>query len=490
MTEANGEPQESLDPQDWEELRELAHRAVDESLDYLASVSSRPVWQPVPEHVLERLRQPAPRSPEGAERAYEAFRELVLPYPMGNIHPRFWAWYMGSGSGSGALAEFLAAIVNPNLGGGNHVANYVEAQVVDWCKEIVGFPPDSGGLLVSGGSMANVVGHTVARNVMAAADVRGQGVQAVGQRLTVYASEQVHSCHQKALELLGLGAASLRQVPVNADFTIDLASLGRMVQADRAAGAKPICVVGNAGTINTGAVDDLGALADFCARERLWFHVDGAIGAPLALSPRHRSLLAGLERADSLAIDLHKWLHVPFEAACALVRNRQAHRDAFALTPEYLERTERGLASGPYWFSEYGVQLTRGFRALKVWMLLKEHGLDRYARLIERNIAQAHLLAELVAEQPELELMAPVKLNIVCFRYDPGGISSEALNALNAELLIRLHEAGEFAPSYTTLAGRYCLRAAISNHRTTDDDLRAFVPAVLQMGRTLVREAR
>jgi glutamate/tyrosine decarboxylase-like PLP-dependent enzyme len=244
-----------------------------------------------------------------------------------------------------------------------------------------------------------------------------------------------------------------------------------MIEADRAAGERPFCVIGNAATINTGAVDDLAALADICARHGLWFHVDGAIGALLALAPAHRHLVRGMERADSVTLDLHKWLHVPFEAACALVRNRKAHRDAFALTPEYLERTERGLASGNLWFSDYGLQLSRGFKALKVWMSIKEHGLDKFGRLIDQNIAQAHELAGLLAAEPGFELMAPVATNIVCFRYNPGGLSDDALNAFNEELLVRLHESGVAAPSYTTLHGRYCLRAAIVNHRTVSADL-------------------
>jgi glutamate/tyrosine decarboxylase-like PLP-dependent enzyme len=471
-------------------MRTLAHRAVDNAFDWLATVRERPVWRPTPDAVVARFQEPLPRAPQGAEQAYRDFVDLVLPYPMGNVHPRFWAWYMGNGTALGAIGDFLAAVVNPNMGGGNHVANHVESQVVDWCKEIVGLPKESGGLLVSGGSMANFVGLTVARNTATNVDLRRDGVRALEAPLAFYASTEVHSCVQKALELLGLGSASLRKAPVNSDYRIEIPALERMIATDRRAGMIPACVVGNAGTINTGAVDDLAALADICHREQIWFHVDGAIGAVVALAPRHRRLVTGMERADSIALDLHKWLHVPFEAGCALVRDRGAHRAAFALTPEYLERTARGLASGPLWFSEYGLQLSRGFRALKVWLSFKEHGLDKFGRLIDQNVDQAHELAALVKSRPELELMAPVVLNIVCFRHRPAGMPEEELNGFNEELLIRLHESGIAAPSYTTLGGRYCLRAALSNHRTRHADLALMVDAVARIGSELAAGGR
>ncbi|MGI9245600.1 MAG: pyridoxal phosphate-dependent decarboxylase family protein, partial [Steroidobacteraceae bacterium] len=399
--------------------------------------------------VVSQLQGPAPRAPQGAERAYADFREWVLPYPMGNTHPRFWSWFMGNGTAFGAVADFLAAVMNPNVGGGNHVANHVEAQELDWSKEMVGFPPEASGLLVSGGSMANFVGLAVARNSTAGVDVRTLGVAAIPQPLVTYASVEVHSCVQKAIESLGLGAQSLRKVPVNDAYEIDIGALELAIAADSTAGLRPFCVIGNAATINTGATDDLDALAELCRREGLWFHVDGAIGALLALAPRHRHLVRGMERADSVTLDFHKWLHVPFEAACVLVRDRKAHREAFALTPEYLEKSPRGLAGGEHWFSEYGLQLSRGFRALKVWLTIKEHGLDRFGRLIDRNIAQARELAALLEATPDLRVVAPVHTNIVCFRFDPGGLDTPRLNALNQELLVRLHESGVAAPSYT-----------------------------------------
>ena len=480
-------PTETLDPADWQAMRALAHRAVDESFDWLTTLRERPVWQPTPADLAEKFQQPLPHAPQGAEAAYQDFRDWVLPYPMGNVHPRFYSWYMGNGTPMGAIGDFLAAIVNPNMGGGNHVAVQVESQVVDWCKQIVGFPADAGGLLLSGASMANLVALAVARNVAADCDIRAQGVRAMPAPLCVYASVEVHSCAQKALELLGLGSEALRKVPVDAHYRIDLDALQRMITADRGRGLKPACVIGTAGTINTGAVDDLQALAALCEREGLWFHVDGAIGAVVTLAPRHRQLMAGIERADSVALDLHKWLHVPFEAGCALVRDRSAQRAAFALTPDYLKHAERGLASGALWFSDYGPQLSRGFRALKVWLSFKEHGLDKFGRLIEQNIAQAHELAALIAAEPHLELMAPVVLNIVCFRYRPPGMAAGQLNAFNEELLIRLHESGIAAPSYTTLDGRYCLRAAIANHRTESRDLKLMIEAILELGAALPR---
>jgi glutamate/tyrosine decarboxylase-like PLP-dependent enzyme len=477
--------EETLDPADWPQLRRLAHRALDDSLDYLQQVRSRPVWQPTPAEVAARFSAPLPRAPQGAEAAYQDFKDWVVPWQMGNTHPRFWSWFMGNGTAFGALGDLLASTLNPNMGGGNHVGNLVETQVLDWCKQIVGLPLESGGLLVSGGSMANLIALAVARTAAAPIDLRAEGVAALPRPLRFYASTEVHSCVQKAVELLGHGAKSLCKVGVDDRYRFDLAALAQAVAADRAAGFQPCAVIGSAGTINTGSVDDLAGLAAFCQRERLWFHVDGAIGAVVTLAPRHRELMRGMEQADSVALDLHKWLHIPFEAGCVLVRDRQAQRASFSLTPAYLEHAQRGLASGAEWFSDYGLQLSRGFRALKVWLSFKEHGLDKYGRLIEQNIAQAQHLAGLVRATGELELMAPVVLNIVCFRYRGRGGTQQQLNALNEELLIRLHESGEAAPSYTTLNGNYCLRAAIANHRTRSEDLGILIDAVLRIGRAL-----
>jgi glutamate/tyrosine decarboxylase-like PLP-dependent enzyme len=482
----NKSPYETLDPEDWNKMRALAHRMVDDAITYLETVRERPVWKPVPDEVAARFDAPAPDKPAGADAVYQEFLENILPYPMGNIHPRFWAWYMGNGTVFGALADFMAAIMNPNLGGGNHVANLVEGQVVNWMKAMLGFPPDSSGLLVSGGSMANFVGIAVARNTQAGFNVRELGLKATPQPFTVYASTEIHSCNQKAIELLGLGSSSLRKVPVKDDFTIDLNALEAALSADRAAGCRPICIIGSAGTVNTGAVDDLNALADLCKREKLWFHVDGAIGAVAVLADNVKAQLFGIERADSIALDLHKWMHIPFEAGCVLVRHAEAHRQTFSLTPEYLVHESRGLAAGSLWFSDLGLQLSRQFRALKVWMSIKEHGLERFGRMMARNVEQAKYFGHLIENEPAMELLAPVSLDIVCFRFNPGGMDDTALNALNKEILIRLQERGIAAPSYTTLHGQYCLRIAIANHRSRKDDFEILAREVVRLGRELV----
>lgn len=471
----------SLDPADWGDFRALGHRMVDDMAAWLEGLDERPVWQPMPPEVRQRLRAPVPIRADGPERAYQAFRQDVLDYPLGNAHPRFWGWVIGSGTPVGMLGQLLAGAVNTNVGGAECAAVHVEAQVLAWLKELMGFPTDAGGLLVSGASVANLTAIAVARHDRAPR-VRRTGVHSLERPLTLYASTETHSSVQRALEALGLGAEALRSTPVRKDGTADVEAMRRMILADRAAGQEPFAVVGNAGTVNTGAIDDLSALADLCAAEGLWFHVDGAFGALAALSPRLRPRLRGMDRADSLAFDLHKWLSAPYGTGCVLVRDAATHREAFALTPAYLARSHgRGLSSSEVWLSDFGLELSRPFRALPVWLSLKAYGVEEFARVIEQNVAQARELGGMVEAEDTLELLAPVSLNVVCFRWS-GGNDGSALDAINREILVRLQERGVAVLSSTVLEGRFALRAALVGHRTRREDLELVVREVQAEG--------
>ncbi len=476
--------EETLDPRDWTDAQAVAHRAVDDAISYLREIRNGPVWRDMPPEVRRSFETPLPRSPTPLSEVYREVAGTVMPYPMGNIHPRFWAWYMGSSNFTGALADFLAAVQGSNLGGGNHAAARMDQQVVDWCKEMIGFPASASGTLVSGGSMANTIALIVARNVKAGIDVREHGVAAIERPLRFYASDQLHSCHRKAIEAMGLGNAALQRIPTGSDLRLDLDALGRAIVRDRAAGLQPACVIGNAGTVNTGAIDDLEALADFATEENLWFHVDGCIGALIAIAPDNAHRVRGLERADSVALDPHKWLHAPFEVGCVLVRDAAAHLASFSVAQEYLEKTTRGIASAE-WLYDYGLQTSRGFRALKVWMALKEHGVEKFGRLIDQNIAQGHYLDGLIASEPLLESVAPATINIVCFRYHPPAVDEVDLKRLNVEIMIRLQEDGIAAISDTTVRGKHCLRVAINNHRTRRSDLDLLVREIVRLGRTI-----
>jgi glutamate/tyrosine decarboxylase-like PLP-dependent enzyme len=473
-----------LDPDDWEAVRAVGHKLVDELLDALRTVRTQPAWRPIPEALKARFRTSAPMEGAGPEAVHEEFLATVLPYRLGNIHPRFFARVMGTGTPMGALAEFAAAAMNNNLSGLESSAVHVEAQVLRWLKALLGFPETASGLLTSGCSIANLIALQVARDEFAGVDVNVEGVQASRFRLVAYASDEVHSAVQRALMVLGLGSTALRRVPTGPDFRMRVEDLEDRIDDDVGRGLRPFCIVGSCGTVNTGAIDPLDAMADLAARRKLWFHVDGAFGALAALSPRLKDRVKGLERAHSVAFDLHKWGAAPYGLGVVLVRDAEAHHRAFQTEAAYLAPLPRGVAQADYPANELGPELSRGFRGLPIWMAWKEHGVSRLARTIEMNVAQALHVKERVGREPELELMAPVGLNLVTFRYvGKATLLPERLDALQAEIVMRVQESGVAVPSTTKLRGRTVIRLAIVNHRTRRADLDLLLDAVLREGR-------
>ena len=471
------ESSESLDPRNWEDIRAQGHRMLDDMIDYIANVRERPVWRPIPEEVRARFRAELPRAPSDLGDVYQEFVDFIAPYATGNIHPGFMGWVHGGGTAVGMLAEMLAAGLNANLGGRDHVPIEVERQIVEWTRAMFGFPRQASGLFVTGTSMANLMAILVARTTALGPTVRGQGVYGEGALLTAYTSKAAHGCVSKAMDFAGLGSDALRVMPVDSSHRVDVAEMRAQIERDRKIGLKPFLVVGSAGTVDIGAIDDLEALSKLCREEDLWFHVDGAYGALGVLSPALAPRLKGIESADSIALDFHKWGQVPYDAGFILVRDGALHRDTFASPAAYLRRETRGLAAGTLWPCDFGPDLSRGFRALKTWFTLKVYGTDALGAMISRTCELAHYLEIKITTSRDLELLAPVSLNIVCFRYrgdDP--------DRLNAKIVADLHESGIAAPSTTVIGKRLAIRAAIVNHRTEPRDIDALLKAVSKFG--------
>jgi len=481
MTEDDDEI--GLDPADWPAFRAEAHALLDAALDRMQGARDGPVWQAPSEALKSTFDAPIPRAGQGAKSVAGKISGL-FPYGVGNTHPRFFGWVHGAGTPTSLLAEIGAAAMNANLGGRDHGAIHVERQVVKWCRELMGFPADASGLIVSGTSLATIIALKAARErTLGATASRTGGLQ--GAPLVGYTSERTHACVARAFDMLGLGSDALRKLPVDADYRLDPNALQGAIAADRAARLLPYALIGTAGSVDLGAIDPLDTLAQIAAREGLWFHVDGAFGALGMLSERLRPRLKGLERADSLAFDFHKWLHVNYDAGLVLIRSEADHRAAFADRPDYLKGAERGLAAGNPWPVDYGPELSRGFRALKVWAQFADHGVDRLAAMIERNVDQAAWLAAQVEAAPDLELLAPAMLNICCFRFRAPGLDGAALDALNGEIVVRLQEEGTAAPSTTRIGGALAIRVNLTNHRTQISDLHMLLDEVRRIGQAL-----
>ncbi len=476
----------TLDPKNWKQMRDLGHRMVDDMMDYLEGVGSRPSWKPIPQEVKQALQVDIPQHPQDIDEIYAEFKKNIFPYNKGNVHPRFFAWVQGTGTPLGALSDFLAATMNPNVTIGEHAAMYVDGQVVDWCKQMLNFPKDGSGILLSGGSMANITALTVARNYQGE-QIRKNGLKNQKQKMVLYCSTETHSCVIKAAEIIGLGTNGVRKINVNESYQMDVVALEKTIKKDIENGILPMCVVATTGTVNTGAIDPLAEIYRICNTYRLWFHIDGAYGALCKLDPKYKNELLLIEKADSVAFDLHKWLYIPYEVGCALFKDADAHRNSFTITPNYLLQESRGLAGGPEPINNFGFELSRGFKALKVWMSLKEHGLKKYASLITQNNRQAEYLGTIISKEPHLRLLAPVAMSIVCYQFVGSDLKQDQTNDLNKEILISLQEKGIASPSSTILKGQYAIRVCIVNHRTKKADLDLLINKTVAIGMALLK---
>lgn len=462
---------------------------LDDMLGYMEHIREKPVWQPIPEEVRARFHEELPLQPMALDQLHQEFMTHIVPYTARNAHPGFLGWVQGGGTPVGMLAEMLAAGLNANLGGRDQIPLDVEHQITQWMRTLFGFPTGASGILVTGSSMANFMAVKIARDASLGYDTRRKGLRRSPQWLTAYSSSAVHGCVARALDLAGLGSDALRFISVDSRYRIDLEALARAVASDRAAGLTPFLVVGTAGTVDTGAIDDLAGMAAFCAAEQLWFHVDGASGALGMLAADVAPRLKGIEQADSLAFDFHKWGQVPYDAGFLLVRDGVAHQQAFATSAAYLARGERGMSAGSPWPCDLGPELSRGFRALKTWATLKAYGTEALGAIISRTCELSRYLESRIATSPELELLVPVELNIACFRFRGSApthsLPEDLLDQLNRQIVTLLQESGVVAPSSTLIEGQFAIRAAIVNHRTTHADIDTLVEAVLATGRKL-----
>ena len=478
-------PARELGTGDLEEFRRTGHALVDAVADHLAALPGLPVWQPLPDDLREELLSlPLPDGPSGLGALAGTMARDVLPHAMGNGHPAFFGWVNPPPSLAGVLASLTAAAMNPSVVSGDHADVHLERTAVRWLAELVGYPHAPGaGLLTSGASAATIVCLAGARGRAAAAagrDVRRDGLRG-GPPLLSYVPSEAHSCVPRAIELLGLGSDSIRPVPLP-DGRLDADALRATIAADRAAGGLPALLVGSAGTVNTGAIDPLEALADVAAAEGLWFHVDGAYGAFGVLDPAIAARYRGMERADSLTLDPHKWLGVPVDAGCALVRRGDDLREAFSTVPPYL-RQDAGAEVGT--FAEYGLEQTRPFRALKTWATIAARGRDGIVDQVVRANALARELAALVEREPSLELAARPEASIVAFRARPPGCAPDRLEAVNRALPEAVQARGRAFVTGTLYEGRETMRACILHPGTTEADLATLVAEVVAAGEEL-----
>jgi glutamate/tyrosine decarboxylase-like PLP-dependent enzyme len=477
--------EETLDPRNWDAMRAISHQLLDDMMDYLQNIRSQP-YIPVTEEAKKAIQTPLPKKGDGEEKVYHLFKEHIIPHSFQITRPDIWGNVCGTGSLYGMLTDMVISGINS----GSMFLTFIDKQSIEWIKELLEYPKEAGGVFVSGGSEANFTGLAVGRNAKSNVDMKKKGMQGVDRKMVLYGSEEVHHCLERSVELLGLGNDAMRWIKTDDDCCIVLNSLKDSIMQDRKQGYHPFFVIGNAGTVNSGAFDDLNALADLCEREDLWLHVDGAFGAWVKLSEKYKYLADGMERADSLAVDLHKWMDMPYGIGCTLVKDRLAHFSTFVYghDAEYLKATSEiaGEVLDTPWNLALG--LSRPHYGLKAYMLLRAFGRDKYSKLVQQNIDQINYLAELIRKEPNMEITAPVVSNVVCFRYVHDGVNESDIERLNRMILIELWKINGLMISSTTINGRYMLRACNVNHRSKYSDFNILVERITSIGETLAKE--
>lgn len=486
---SNDVKEETLDPEDWDMMRELGHRMLDDMMNRLQTIRDHKFsW--ASEQEIKNILAPLTSEGEGEQKVYEIFRDNIMNDSLIHIKPIFWGAVAGTGSPYGMLTSLLTGGVNFGFEQEPSLSGFTHRQVINWIKEMLDYPSQAGGVLVGGGSEANFTGLAVARNAKAKQNMKNKGVYGQSEKMMVYCSEETHHCTERSVELLGLGNEALRWIPTDENCVINISALNKTITEDRANGLHPFCIIGNAGTVNSGAFDDFKTLRNIADKEDLWLHVDGAFGAWVKLSETHRHLAEGIELADSLAVDLHKWMNMPYGIGCTLVKDRLAHYSTFVYghDAEYLrsglELSDDAISS-PHMLA---LQLSRNNTSLKAYMLLRAYGKDKYSRLVQQNLDQIRYLADLIEKEPNIELVAPVISNIACFRYNSGGLDEVQLEKLNKLIAEELWKINFWIISDTRIKGKYMLRACNVNHRSRREDFDFLIDELKKIGAKVEKE--
>ena len=473
----------TLDPENWDEFKKLGHKMLEDALTHLQNIRELPTE--VNPEGIKKLTTPLTEDGEGAEQVYNILQENFIPYDISITRPQSWGFVNGTGSPYGVLVDMLVSSKNSGMGLFGDVPIWLQS--LSWIKELLEIPQDYGGTYVSGGSEANFTGIAVARNSKAAINMKTKGVQNVQNKMVLYGSEEIHHCLERSVELLGLGNEAIRWIPVDENYSIKIDELEKKIKEDRKNGFHPFCVIGCAGTVNTGAFDDLNGLADLCQKEDMWFHVDGAFGAWIKLSETHKQLADGLERADSIAVDLHKWMNMPYTVGVTLVKDKLAQFSTFVYGHDamYLDSAVSDQQLDMLTLMS-SLGLSRPNLGLRTYMLLRANGKKKYRNLIQQNIDDIAYLGEKLEKDEQFELTAPVISNIVCFRYVPKKLSEEKMEELNRNILAELWKTRWGIISDTTIKGKYMLRACNVNHRTKREDFDYLITEIKNIGAELV----